>query len=235
MVNKMISSTRDKLFKKRSSEKSIEEQEGLSEAERIKLQFAAVFDGCVSEANESDEVSVGQNVFHQLGAMTHTEKILAKIIKTIPDNQARVITMLPHNEQGSVRHLFYLRRVSGDESITTHFKLDHTGADIERAKIEQTFSNGEGVRCKIIEVDSDGRFTDLHFDKGGEELRLTDPEVCRPDLEVVADGIHESVEDAVRHTTDEFERVVRIDQAVPLSSRIGGAAAGFKRPDKIAA
>ena len=231
----MISSTREKLFRKRSSEKSIEEQEGPSDAEKIKLQFAAIFDGCIREANESNEVSVDQNVFHQLGTKTHTEKILAKILRKIPDNRARVITILPHNEQDSVRHLFYLRRVSGDESITTHFRVDHIGAEIGGAKIEQTFSDGEGERCKIMQIDADGRFTDLHFDKSGQEVRLTDPEVCRPDLEVVADGIHESVGDAVRHTTDEFERVVRIDQAIPLSSRLGGAAAGFKRPDKIAA
>lgn len=207
----MIRSPSPDQLEQKTSEQSTENHEVIDRPDDIKLQVAALFDSCIVEANRNKKVTVAENVFYRLGEETQTNAVLVKIYNAIPDNQARVITILPHHEQDSIRHIFYLRRVSGSESITTNFKIDHTEKSIDLAKIEQTFSNGQSTRKKIMEVDANGGFVDLHFDDEGNEVRLTDPDDCQPDLVVVSEAVTESVEEAVRHTTLEFERVEHPD------------------------
>lgn len=218
----------------------IEEQEDLGEAERIKLQFAAVFDACIREANGSDGVSVAEYEVPRFQESEQTSRILDKIFKGTPPNQADVIAIRPLNAVDTTRHIFFLRRVEGEgegqQSLLTFFEIEHIGKEVRSAELLQIIKNGDEVREKILKVDPRGNFVDIHSNGDGRESPLTDAVACRPDLSVVSDSVGEaSLEEAVRHTTQEFDRVVRIDQAVPISSRIGGAAAGFKRPDRIAA
>lgn len=180
-------------------------------SKQTKLQFAAVFNSCVQKVRGGDGISVSEYTLTRRGSPAQTGYDLGEIYaKTLP-NKANIITVNPRAEGQNVKHIFYLNQVSGDQALSTFFEVEHDGVSLQSAKLWQEIDDGGDVIEKRMSVDAEGNFKDIHKDASHRARALTDPALCIPDLMVVSETVAESVEDAVRHATMEFERVEHPD------------------------
>lgn len=175
-----------------------------------KLQCAAIFDACIEQVKAGDGVSIEEYEFTSSAVdRVQAGLKLGRIIANTPVNEASVITIVGLDKAESIKHIFFLRKESksGKKSLETFFEIGFNGADMQSVHLMQTIKNGKDTKEKIINVDANGNIQDTHADKSGRSRPRTNPKVCLADLAVVADTVAEPVEEAIMHTTQEFDRV----------------------------
>ncbi len=177
---------------------------------QLKLQCAAIFDACIKQARGGDGVSLEEHCL-PINVIDRVQTVgeIREIIANTPINEASAITVLGSDTAESMKHIFFLRKESksGKQSLETFFEIGFNGEDMQSVHLMQTIKNGKDVREKIITVDANGNIQDTHADKNGRSRPRTNPKLCLADLAVVADTVAEPVEEAIIHTTQEFDRV----------------------------
>ncbi|MDO8335789.1 MAG: hypothetical protein Q7T74_03360 [Candidatus Saccharibacteria bacterium] len=174
----------------------------------LTLQCAAIFDSCIAQVRAGDGVSIEEYGLAVTAVdRAQTGRELGEIITNTPSNEASLITINSLEEIGNLKKILFLRQGSGKRSLETFFEIGYEGSEAKSVHLMQKIQNGDGFKEKIINVDANGNIQDMHANENGRSRLHTNPKTCIRDIAVVAETVAEPVKQAIKHTTQEFDRV----------------------------